>query len=78
MSNEPEAVGEADCVLCRDYDPGQRAAMRAELIEIPLREYVCDECMDAFTANLFESFPQTEEERLRRRTELGAGGPSKR
>jgi hypothetical protein len=72
-----EHVGEADCVLCRDLDPGQRAAMRAKLIEVPLREHVCDQCMDAFTANLFASFPKTEEERLRRRAERAAGGPSK-
>jgi hypothetical protein len=52
--------------------------MRAKLIEVPLREHVCDHCMDAFTANLFASFPKTEEERLRRRAELPAGGPSKR
>jgi hypothetical protein len=73
-----ETGGEADCVLCRDLDPRQRAAMRGKLIEVPLREHVCDQCMDAFTANLFEGFPKTEEERLRRRAELAAGGQSKR
>jgi hypothetical protein len=35
MSNETELIGEADCVLCRGLDPDQRAAMRADLLEIP-------------------------------------------
>jgi hypothetical protein len=58
---------EADCVLCRDLDPAQRSAMRADLIVIPLREieHICDGCMEAFTANLFASFPKTEEEKMR-------------
>jgi hypothetical protein len=71
MSNEPEAVSEADCALCRNLEPRERAAMRAKLIEVPLREHVCDQCMDAFTVNLFASFP------LRRRAALAAGGRSK-
>jgi hypothetical protein len=66
MSDETERVTDADCVLCRDLDPNQRMAMRARLLEVPLREPVCDECMEAFTANLLGSFPKTEEERLRR------------
>jgi hypothetical protein len=70
MSNE--TGGEADCVLCRDLDASQRVAMRVKLIAVPLREHVCDQCMDAFTANLIESFPKTEEERLRRGAELTA------
>jgi hypothetical protein len=65
-----ETAEEADCVLCRDLDAGQCAAMRAKLIEIPIREHVCDPCMDAFTANLFASFPKTEEERLSWRAEM--------
>jgi hypothetical protein len=65
-----ETVAEADCVLCRDLDPAQRAAMRADLIVIPLREPVCDQCLEAFAANLFAGFPKTEEERLRRREEM--------
>lgn len=67
-----KASGEADCVLCCNLDPDQRAAMRAELIEIPIREPVCDQCMEASSANLFASFPKTEEEKLRRRAELAA------
>jgi hypothetical protein len=43
--------------------------MRAQLIVIPLRDSVCDGCVEAFTANLFASFPKTEEEKMRRRAE---------
>jgi hypothetical protein len=62
-------ITEAKCVLCYDLDPAQRAAMRADLIVIPLRDIdrICEQCLEAFTANLFASFPKTEEERLRRR-----------
>jgi hypothetical protein len=70
MPDETEHVTEADCVLCRDLDPAQRAAMRADLIVIPLREPVCDGCVEAFTANLFAGFPKTEEEKMRRREEM--------
>jgi hypothetical protein len=65
-------VAETDCTLCRDLDPTQRAAMRSDLIVIPLgdTDHICDPCMEAFTANLFASFPKTEEERLRRRAEM--------
>jgi hypothetical protein len=70
MPDETEHVTEADCALCRHLDPDQRSAMRADLLEIPLREPVCDHCIEAFTANLFASFPKTEEERLRRRAEI--------
>ncbi len=42
MSNETERVSETDCVLCRYLDPGERAAMRANLLEIPLGE--CHQC----------------------------------
>jgi hypothetical protein len=67
-----ETVAEADCILCRDLDPSQRSAMRADLIVIPLRdiEHICDDCMEAFTANLFSGFPKTEEEKMRRREEM--------
>jgi hypothetical protein len=57
MSDGIEHVTEADCVLCRDLVASQRIAMRAELLEIPLREPVCDQCMEAFSANLLASFP---------------------
>jgi hypothetical protein len=77
MSNEPEAVSEADCVLCRHLDPWQRVTMRADLLEIPIREAVCDQCMEAFSANLFARIPKTEEERLGRRAEIAAGGPGR-
>jgi hypothetical protein len=69
MSNETELVTEADCVLCRHLDPAQRASMRADLLEMPLHEPVCDPCVGAFWTNLCASFPKTEEERLRRRAE---------
>jgi hypothetical protein len=69
MPDETEHVTEADCTLCRDLDPPKRSAMRADLIVIPLREPVCDGCMEAFTANLFASFPKTEEEKMRMRAE---------
>jgi hypothetical protein len=44
---------EANCALCRDLDPAERAAMRANLIVIPLHEidHICEPCMEAFTAN---------------------------
>ena len=68
MSDDP--ITEAECVLCRHLDPTQRLAMRADLIVIPLREPVCDQCIEAFTANLFAGFPKTEEEKMRRREEM--------
>jgi hypothetical protein len=68
MSDDP--TPEANCVLCHDLDPTQRSSMRADLIVIPLREPVCDGCIEAFTANLFASFPKTEEEKMRRREEM--------
>jgi hypothetical protein len=67
MPDETEHVTEADCALCRHLNPAQRATMRADLIVIPLREPVCDACVEAFTANLFAGFPKTEEEKMRRR-----------
>jgi hypothetical protein len=72
MTEGEGSVTEADCLLCRDLDPAQRAAMRADLIVIPLRdiEHICEPCMEAFTANLFASFPKTEEEKMRRREEM--------
>jgi hypothetical protein len=72
MTEGEGSVTEADCVLCRDLDPGQRAAMRADLIVIPLGDPVCDGCVEAFTANLFAGCPKTEEERVRRRKERAA------
>jgi hypothetical protein len=64
-----DTIPEADCSLCCDLDPAQRATMRARLIVIPLREPVCDGCVEAVTANLFANFPKTEEEKMRRREE---------
>jgi hypothetical protein len=57
-----------DCVLCRGLDVGQRAAMRASLVEIPSRGAVCVQCMDAFSANLLEN------SRRGRRSGYGSGG----
>jgi hypothetical protein len=66
-----DTIAEADCALCRDLNPNQRLAMRAELLQIPLRQAVCDGCVEAFTANLlFAGFPKSDEERLRRREEM--------
>jgi hypothetical protein len=65
-----DSIAEADCALCRHLDPAQRSAMRAQLIVIPLRDPVCDGCVEAFTANLFANFPKTEEEKMRRREEM--------
>jgi hypothetical protein len=65
-----DTIAEADCVLCRHLNPDQRAAMRAQLIVIPLRDPVCDQCVEAFAANLFANFPKTEEEKMRRREEM--------
>ena len=65
-----EMVSEANCVQCRGLDPAQRLALRVDLIVIPLREPVCDQCMEAFTAKLFANLPKTEEEKMRRREEM--------
>jgi hypothetical protein len=70
MPDETEHVTETDCVLCRHLNPAQRSAVRSELIVIPLRDPVCDGCVEAFTANLFAGFPKTEEEKMRRREEM--------
>ena len=66
-----ETIAEADCVLCRDLDLAQRAAMRSDLLEIPLLDidHICEACLGAFWANLQASFPKTEEEKMRRRAE---------
>jgi hypothetical protein len=50
---------------------------RADLIVVPLRDPVCDSCMEAFTANLFANFPKTEEEKMRRRKERAGAENSK-
>lgn len=71
MPDETEHVTETNCALCNALGPAQRRAMRADLIEIPLRKPVCDGCMEAFTANLFASFPKTEEENRRRAEQAG-------
>ena len=63
MPDETEHVTGPDCTVCRDLDPAQRSAMRADLIVIPLREPVCDGCMEALTANLFAGFPKTRRRR---------------
>jgi hypothetical protein len=65
MSDETEAVSEADCVLCRRLDPAERTATRADLLEIPLRaiDNICEQCLGTFWINLQSSFPRTEEER---------------
>jgi hypothetical protein len=70
MPDETEHVTEPNCTLCRDLNPAQRSAMRAQLIVIPLRDPVCDGCVEAFTTNLFAGFPKTEEEKMRRREEM--------
>jgi hypothetical protein len=74
MSDETAPVSEADCVLCRDLDPEQRRVMRADLLEIQLRDvdHICEQCLGAFWTNLQASFPKTEEGRLRRRKERAA------
>jgi hypothetical protein len=65
-----ETIAEPNCALCRDLNPTQRGTMRTKLIVIPLRDPVCDGCVEAFTANLFANFPKTEEEKMRRREEM--------
>ena len=59
---------EATCVL----DPAQRRAMRADLLEIQLRniDNVCKGCLGAFWANLPDSFRNTDEVKMRRREEM--------
>jgi hypothetical protein len=47
--------------------------MRADLIVIPLREPVCDQCVEAFTANLFARLP---EDRRGEDAEAGGDGAS--
>jgi hypothetical protein len=56
-----EMIAEADCALCRHLNPTQRAAMRADLLVMPLRDPVCDHCVEAVAANLFAGFPKTAE-----------------
>jgi hypothetical protein len=65
-----DTIAEANCALCGHLNPAQRLAMRADLLVIPLRDPVCDGCVEAFTANLFANFPKTEEEKMRRREEM--------
>lgn len=38
--------------MCRDLDPGERLAMRADLLEIPLREPICEQCLRAWSVNV--------------------------
>jgi hypothetical protein len=51
-----ETIAEAGCALCGHLDPIQRLTMRADLLVTPLRDPVCDHCVEAFTANLFANF----------------------
>jgi hypothetical protein len=52
MSDETEVVSEVDCVLCRDLDPDERVAMRADLLEIPLGAPICEQCLRAWVLNI--------------------------
>jgi hypothetical protein len=52
MADETGAVSEADCMVCRDLDPGKRPAMRSDLLEIPPRGAVCDQCLQAWAVNV--------------------------
>ena len=52
MPIETGAVSKEHCVLCRSLERGQCAAMRAELLEIPLCERVCDQCLQAWADNV--------------------------
>lgn len=52
MSIEAGAVSKEHCVLCRRLELGQSAAMRAELLEIPLCEHICDQCLRAWAGNV--------------------------
>jgi hypothetical protein len=47
-----ENVSEADYALCGDLDPGERTAMRADLLKIPLCGSVCDHCLRAWAINI--------------------------
>ena len=65
-----------ECVLCHALDPDQRQSMRADLLEVQLRDidHICEGCLGAFWTNLQASFPKTEEERMRRRLERAGRG----
>jgi hypothetical protein len=52
MPIEAGAVGKEQCVLCRRLELGQCTAMRAELLEIPPCERVCDQCLQAWAGNV--------------------------
>jgi hypothetical protein len=45
-------VSEEQCTLCAGIWPSERAAFRANLETIPLREPVCNACMMAFWRNI--------------------------
>jgi hypothetical protein len=51
MSKETELVSEANCVLCRDLEPDERITMRADLLEVPLCEPVCEKCLRAWAGD---------------------------
>jgi hypothetical protein len=66
-------VSEEECVVCAGLSPIARAAMRAELLEIPSApRTICEGCGEAFWENLQATFPKTLEERDRRRAEIAA------
>jgi hypothetical protein len=64
---------ENECLVCAGLSPVARAAMRAELLEIPIEhDRVCEGYFEAFWENLQANFPKTLEERDRRRAEIAA------
>jgi hypothetical protein len=52
ISNGVKPVRVADCSLCRELDRGKRALMRTELLDIPLDDVVCDQCLRAWADNV--------------------------
>ncbi len=47
-----ESVSEDQCALCSRVRPGERAAFRANLDRIPLKEAICDACLMAWARNV--------------------------
>ena len=47
-----EAVSEADCAVCGRWPRSLRPCMRMGIDTLPVKEELCDRCVEAFWANL--------------------------
>jgi uncharacterized protein YlaI len=46
----------SDCAVCSALPEDQRQSMRETLISIPLRKWVCDDCVMAWWGNTVRNF----------------------